>query len=101
MSFKLDVYRDLSEVFLDMDEFADVLTVDGIEMAGVLDESERDDGDRDMGIPAATHVLYVKSDQLQRRTPVNGTIVVDGIAYGVSSWRDDMGLTSIGLVRYE
>lgn len=39
MSFKLDVYRDLAEVFLDMDEFADVLTVDGIEMVGVLDES--------------------------------------------------------------
>lgn len=101
MSFKLDAYRDLAEVFLDMDEFADILTVDGIEMVGVLDESERDDGDRDMGIPAATHVLYVKSDALRRRTPVNGTIVVDGIAYGVSSWRDDMGLTAIGLVRYE
>lgn len=101
MSFKLDAYRDLAEVFLDMDEFADVLTVDGIEMVGVLDESERDDGDRDMGIPAATHVLYVKSDALRRRTPVNGTIVVDGIAYGVSSWRADMGLTAIGLVRYE
>lgn len=101
MTFKTDAYRDLSEVFLDMDEFADVLTVDGIEMVGVLDESERDDGDRDMGIPASTHVLYVKSDALQRRTPVNGTIVVDGVAYGVSSWRDDMGLTAIGLVRYE
>lgn len=101
MSFKLDAYRDLAEVFLDMDEFADVLTVDGIEMVGVLDESERDDGDRDMGIPAATHVLYVKSDALQRRTPVGGNMVVDGIAYGVSSYREDMGLTTIGLVRYE
>lgn len=101
MTFKTDAYRDLSSVFLDMDEFADVITVDGIEMVGVLDESERDDGDRDMGIPSSTHVLYVKSDVLQRRTPVGGTIVVDGIAYGVSSWRDDMGLTSICLVRYE
>lgn len=54
-----------------------------------------------MGIPAATHVLYVKSDQLKRRTPMGGTLVVDGIAYSVSSWREDMGLTTIGLIRYE
>lgn len=97
--FKRQVARDARWTFMDPGAFADEHEVEGRDIMAVLDESVQGARDMDMGLPSATHRLFARTRDLPRRKRPGATLTVDGIPYMVESWREDMGVADIALVR--
>lgn len=99
MTFKEAVEADRDAVFLALLEFGETATVDGKAVNAVIDERERGDRDFEMGLPSDGMRLFAKTEDLPRRRMPGETMVVNGAAYAVISWRVDMGVSEVELVR--
>lgn len=90
---------DAARVFLREDEFAGLHEVEGRRVTCVLDDPSQGSRDMDVGLPSATYRLFARVNDLPRRKRPGATLVVDGIPYMVESWREDMGMADVALVR--
>jgi len=76
MSFKDQLADDFEKVFMNKDEFADVIMVDGIEVAGIFEEESNGYND--------TPLLYVRFSESVIVTDAS-KIVIGEKTYGVIS----------------
>jgi hypothetical protein len=98
-AFREEVGRDIEEVFLDLDDFADVHDVEGAPVKCVL-STDRGDAPTDAKAPGLSEynaVLYAKEEDLPARRPAGATLVVDGMARHVVSWSSEMGMAHVVL----
>jgi len=94
MSFKDQAYADIDNVFLNTDEFAYDVTINGIELKCVPDDdvlSERTD-ERAVGTYRGEHLLFVKAADLPGKPSVESRIVFQGEPYFLLGCREDMGM---------
>lgn len=98
VSFKEVVTQDMS-LFLNAEEFADKLTIDGREVTAVLDQVT--DGNHPLayaeGVSLVTHVLYVNGEEFGRAPDQNQWLNISGSRYRVDKVGDDMGMLTIWL----
>lgn len=97
MSFKEQVIDDIDNVFLNLEEFGEVHTVDGIQVSCVIHEdsiSEAKNG-KLIGMIDADLVIYGKAEDLNYQTgsPIN----VDGREYIVGKVAHEMGVVELAL----
>ena len=93
-----DLERDIADVFLNLDEFAEVHDIDRQPVACVVSTNEAlpIPGGYAFGVASSGIVLYVAEGDLERKMPGQG-LIVDGRNYVIDSWALDMGMYRISL----
>lgn len=100
------ITADVAAVLGDAEAFGGMVTVDGVEVPGVLDEdttgaSPRTSAGRNAdGVYQAEKVLYVAATSL-RRPVVTQRLTVNGTKYSVSHVGESMGLLAVRLTAWE
>lgn len=100
MSFKETVDADLG-VFVNLDEFAEEHTIEGKIVNVVLDNNtlQERSGGAMFDVGAATLLIYAKTDDLPCRKGYGASINVDGSEYLVQAWDEEMGISTITLIK--
>ncbi len=106
MGFKEQVENDIN-VFLNLDEFAEIHNLNGIECPAVATDDSTRSHNKVLGGSRFTDGLHGDSVRLQVRTsdlpaiPVQGTnFKYDGKLYKVASCTNNMGVLNISLMAY-
>ncbi len=102
MTFKEEVQRDLSSVFLNLDEFAELHRVEGKEIAVVIDEDELEKlakvgENRSHGLVEGDMLLMGREIDLPRDLDPGRSINIDGRELVVVSSSKHMGLVELVL----
>jgi hypothetical protein len=101
--FKDLVAADISNVFLNRQEFADKHTIDGVEMTVVVDENElleRDKakmGTHTDGLYKARRLIYVSRQEFGPRPAVGKQLNFDGRPFRVEDCTEEAGMLAITL----
>jgi len=101
-TFKQIMQRDVDTVFFNTAEFADTHTVDGKEMAAMIDDMEHIEREKKMkshmdGIYARQILLYVKALEFGPLPAQGRLLKLDGKAYRVVDATDEGGVYTITL----
>ncbi len=106
MTFKEQVAEDSNTVFMNLEEFSDIHTVNGSEMAVLIDGNEmieREKRHRDRrgvytdGVYIKELLLYVRAEDFGRLPAVGRALTLDGKAYTISDAIDEDGIYSLSL----
>lgn len=105
MDFKEMIEEDIHEVFLDLDEFADIHDVDGREIPAIIDDTaskqrnwKASDNVIDDGVFRKIRKLYVAKQDFGERPSAGARIFhLDGKPYLVRSVDEDDGVYQICL----
>lgn len=97
--FKREVARDVLGAFLDLDGFAAVVDVEGEPVRAVVDDPVRGARDLDVGLPSDGIRLFARTADLPRRREPGEALVVGRRAYIIESWREDLGVSEVSLVK--
>ncbi len=101
--FKNMVKADIKNVFINMDEFADVHTINGVSMAAVIDENELLNRQLKSNLTAGaaiykrTTLLYVAASDYGNLPAIGREVTVDGRVFRVTDSLSEGGMYSIHL----
>lgn len=92
--------KDVSNVFLRIDEFGDTHIVDGKEMTVLIDDNEIIEREKKIksnmdGVYAKQKLIYVKADEFGTLPAIGRAIMFDGKRYMVLEAVDEQGIYSI------
>ena len=93
------VKADRIEVFLNIDEFGEIHTVEGKPIPIVIDNDglkERQSG-QDIAVAESSTLFYARMEDLPRRRPAGENININGRECMIDDWQEDMGLSTIVL----
>ncbi|OBZ08924.1 hypothetical protein A8L34_22490 [Bacillus sp. FJAT-27264] len=101
VSFKDVVAQDIG-LFLNAEEFAEPLDIDGREVTAVLDQvlDSKTPLAYAEGVSLVTHVLFVSETELGRAPGQNQWLVINDARYRVDRVGEDMGMLTIWLEAY-
>lgn len=97
--FKDMVKADRIEIFLNIDEFGEIHTVEGNPIQIVIDNDElkeRQSG-QDIAIAESSTLFYARTEDLPRRRPAGESMNIDGRECLIDDWQEDMGMSTIVL----
>lgn len=100
MSLKDILQEDLNTVFFDLEEFAEIHLVNGMEMNIIIDGNELGErkatsGKHFDGAYSSTMLMYVKAEEYGAKPKVGSMIVLDQKHYKVTDVVDEGGVYSI------
>lgn len=102
-TFKDCVAADISDVFLNLLEFADTHTVNGKKMTVLVDENElleRDKarlGSHADGLYQSRRLIYVAREEFGPRPAIGSMVNLDGRPYKVADCTEEAGVLAIEL----
>lgn len=99
MGFKDIVERDRHAVFVNLAEFGERHLIDRREVKAVIDQRERSDRDFEMGISGDGLRIFARTEDMPPKRTAGQPLSVDGIAYMVESWSEDMGIAEVTVIR--
>lgn len=99
-SFKEVMKDDVNNTFMNVDEFADMHTVDGKEIPVLVDDNEIIEREKKMksnmdGVYVKQKLIYVKADDFGPLPVIGRQIVFDGKRYMVTDSTDEGGVYTI------
>lgn len=99
-SFKEVMKDDVNNTFMNVDEFADMHTVDGKEIPVLVDDNEIIEREKKMksnmdGVYVKQKLIYVKADDFGSLPAIGRQIVFDGKRYMVTDSTDEGGVYTI------
>jgi hypothetical protein len=102
LSFKDILHQDITQVFLNPDEFGEEHTIDGKTMVAILDDMENVNREKKMksnmdGIYARQVFLYVSADDFGPLPAQGRLVTLDGKKYLVVDATDEAGMYGITL----
>ncbi len=107
MTFKEQIARDNHTIFMNLNEFSDIHTVNGVKMAVQIDSNEmierekrnqyRQRGLYADGIYMKELLIYVRAEEFGKLPAVGRVIDFDGKKYTISDAIDEDGIYSICL----
>lgn len=102
-AFKERLRQDIHSVFLNLDEFADLHTINGAEMPAVIDSQENTEREKRFsdhidGVYQAGTVLYVAATDYGVLPSQGSRVILDGCNYTVADAVDEYGVYMIVLV---
>jgi len=102
MTFKEQIREDVGAVFLNVDEFAAVHTVNGKQIPTLVDNIELIDREKKAkshmdGVNVRTTLIYVKARDYGPLPPVGSIVRLDGSTYKVTDSTNEDGVYSIHL----
>jgi hypothetical protein len=102
-AFKNQIQRDVSNVFLNSDEFSDVHNVDGKDMSIQIDENEALDRQvrfaQDVGIYKLQKIIYVATEDYGKMPYIGKLLILDGLTYKVADVTEESGIYAITIER--
>ena len=92
------VEQDIYGIFLDIDYFGEIHSVEGVEIPIVIDDNvlKERQGGQDLAVANSTVLLYAHSCDIKRK-PVGELLNIDGREYIIDDWMEDMGVATITL----
>lgn len=105
MNFKEQVERDLEDVFFNLDEFAEIVNLNGIEIKGIFQSvkyepfSINKNDSSILGISSSYIKLYYKADATAEVFFVSQQIMVNGEYYTVEYVEKEQGVSILTLSR--
>jgi hypothetical protein len=99
------VASDARNVFLNLDEFAEIHTVEGREISVVMAPDQMipagvsDRAGYMLGVSESSIVLHAKDEDLPERKQAGEALSVDGREYVIDRWDTHMGMTQIFLTQ--
>lgn len=103
MNFKEQVERDLEDVFFNLDEFAEIVNLNGIEIKGIFQPikyepfSINKNDSSILGISNSYSKLYYKADATAEVFFVSQQIIVNGEYYTVEHIEKEQGMNILTL----
>ena len=102
MNFKDILKRDVTSVFLNNLEFADIHDIDGVKMRCIIDNNELEErkklySQHSDGIFEGKILIYVRAEDIGMMPGVSKRLYLDGEAYRVEETMDEYGMYSIVL----
>ena len=102
MSFKDQIKQDLSDIFLNLDEFADLHRIEGKEVPGVIDSDimaklSKIGDNRIHGMDEADMVIMGKASDLPENLDPGRLLNLDGREVIVVTTTSEMGLVQIAV----
>jgi hypothetical protein len=86
------IYADIDRVFLNIDEFGEDVTINGIELVCVPYDIDIKNGNEERGLYRGERTIQVKISDLPGKPAVNSRITYQGEPYFLHSCRDDLGM---------
>ena len=96
MTFKDFVSADMDNVFLNQDEFAEIVYIDNVPIRAVLTQNK---AVFEQGISFFTDLLSCKTVDLPFKVHNDDVLAINGIMQVVVDVRESMGITDIALRR--
>lgn len=106
MTFKEQIAQDNNTIFMNLDEFSDIHTVNGREMAVQIDSNEMIDREKRYqykrslyadGVYMKELLIYVKAEDFGKLPAVGRILTLDGKTYTISDAVDEDGIYSLCL----
>lgn len=106
MTFKEQIAQDNTNIFLNLDEFADMHSVNKKRMRVLFDSNEMIDREKRYqykrslyadGVYLKELLIYVRKEDFGELPPVGRTLLLDGKTYIISDAIDEDGIYSITL----
>lgn len=99
-SFKEVMKADVDSTFMNLDEFADMHTVDGKEIPILVDDNEIIEREKKMksnmdGVYVKQKLIYVKAGDFGALPAIGRQIMFDGRGYLVTDSTDEQGIYAI------
>lgn len=97
--FKDGVAADILGVFLNLDEFGEIYTIEGREIPVVVDNDELKErqGGQDLAVAESATLFYAKTADLPPRRPAGESLNVNGRECLIDDWQEDMGVSTVVL----
>lgn len=97
-TFKEQVSADL-EVFINLDHFGEIHTIEGQKVKVVLDDDKlvERQGGAELGVAEADLLLFAHAADLPSKKAPGSALNIDGREYIVTDWREDMGMATVAL----
>ena len=98
MTFKDEMLNDLDNVFLNLDDFAEMHLVEGKKIQCVLDDEslKTRQGSAEIGIDESTLLLFAKVSDLPNRKK-GGLLQIDHKIYMIDDWKVNFGIAEVAL----
>lgn len=97
MSLKADMNADISEVFLNLEDFGERHVVDGKEIIAVFYDEELIPGNQDYGLTVKSGHCRRPRQTCHSRQEAGSTLEVDDRVYLVAAWREELGMSVVSL----
>lgn len=99
MNFQDIVEQDITDVFLNFDEFGSIHSVAGKEMLVVMDDAELQYRNDRNGVQSGDFMFYAHVADFDRRPEAGNRLLFDGQSMFVTDCKEDMGVYTITLVQ--
>lgn len=105
-AFKDQIKSDNEKIFMNLDEFSDIHTINGVEMAVQVDSNEMIDREKRYqykrslyadGVYLKELLIYVRAEDFGPLPAVGRTLIFDGKTYLISDAIDEAGIYSLSL----
>ena len=106
MTFKDQIAKDITTVFMNIDEFSEIHNVDGKDIPVQIDGNELIDRERQYkfkhsayadGVYMKQLLIYVRAEDMGKLPPIGRAITLDGKTYKVAEAIDEGGIYSLSL----
>lgn len=96
------VAADIGDVFLNLDEFGELHTVEGREIIIVLapDQQLPISGGYTLGVSGSSITIEARSSDLPRKKESGQNLNIDGREYIIDTWNEHMGMSEIKLSQH-
>jgi len=98
-AFKEQLAKDLTDVFLNVDEFGDEHTINGVTVKVVVDNDELQQRSDKSGIDLGETLFFVRVGDMPVKPAVNKELRFDGKIMFIRSFMEDDGLYEITLAQ--
>ena len=98
MSFKDEILEDIDNVFLNLEDFAEVHSIDGKSVVCMFDDDalKMRSGSNELSVSESTLLLFAKVSDLPRKV-VGDELIIDGRIYIVDDWKVNLGVAEVVL----
>ena len=98
MSLKDKILEDINSVFLNLEDFGEIHTVDGKSVVCMFDDDALKirSGSNELSVSESTLLLFAKESDLSRKI-AGDEILIDGRIYIVDDWKVNFGVAEIVL----
>ena len=97
-AFKDQMTKDITAVFMDLDEFGEAHEVEGREITIVIDNDTLiTRKGTDLGVAESSLLVFARSEDLPGRKAPGSAINIDGREYIVDDWTESTGMAQIAL----
>lgn len=98
MSLKDEILEDIDNIFLNIEDFGEIHTIDNKSVVCVIDDDALKirSGSNELSVSESSLLLFAKESDLPRKV-VGDDLLIDGRIYIVDDWKVNLGVAEVAL----